>query len=102
MTDKIPTIYASIGNREDVNTRPNARYAVASVLESYQAKDFHRLSPPDDDPHEYIAVLEQAVREALSPQFLADSLRQWGRATGTSFVDCSINALADDIAKKSL
>lgn len=98
MDKQIPTIYASIGDRPDVNTRPTSRDAVVAVLTvSGERERLDRI----EHPELYIAQLEQAVREAMSPQFLADSLRVWAREQHI-FDQLMIEELADAIAKQSL
>lgn len=98
MSDKIPTIYASIGRRDDI--RPSTRSAVGAIL---TVRDERERLDRIENPATYIAQLEQAVREALSSQFLADSLREWAE-TNLLFENAKIEVhkLADIISPKSL
>jgi hypothetical protein len=73
----IPSIYASIGNREDVNVNPTRADSVASVLQSTQAVAYRNSRASfSKEASEYVTSLEVALRDALSDQFLADRIRE--------------------------
>lgn len=74
----IPIIYASIGDREDVNVNPTRAQVVLSVLTSPLAKTYHAWLDSSGDAvnEDYVNQLEVALLEALSPEFLADRIRE--------------------------
>jgi hypothetical protein len=76
----IPTIYASIGNREDIDTNQKRAEVIGSVFQSESAQKYHALIKEgftfDKEAREYVAQLENALREALSPQTLAEQIRE--------------------------
>jgi hypothetical protein len=78
MTEKIPVIYASIGDRSDINVNPSRTEVVASVFDSANAREYRRgvFSSSRDVRDDYINQLEVALLEAISPQFLAERLRE--------------------------
>jgi hypothetical protein len=102
----IPTIYASISNREDVNVNPTRADSVGSVLQSTQAVAYRNsLVSFSKEANEYVTSLELALLEALSDQFLADRIRELAedRNLVSSVLYGGLKMIADKLApQKSL
>jgi hypothetical protein len=109
--ENIPVIYASIGNREDVNVNPSRAEILMGVFETPIAQTYHSCKNApgwlSDERDQYINHLEQALLEALSPQFLADRIREVAEdpktleGRGPIWVDI-LKLVADRISPKSM